>query len=890
MEGKWAHVTPDWCRSCGADQTGERTDCAACAVSLGDAAVESSRIGLVYAVPGRLRVTKRLGICTHVDGETAQLHVSAKENEKTVVPVAALAAAEDVIPMSLSPATRLIYAYRQTDAVGKTKWDPNLLSARAGEVVRASTGAMRAVADEALSLGWDDIFDWTNLTDSEKTWRRAHHAAGMGHIDPLLVQLQKLPPHGYHARVGLLLPHLPAVSRSDECRALIDQWHEAGIPRADTLRRALGDDWSDGALAAAVLFPATAEDRRELWLDAHRALDEGEPQRPVSDGCPKWSAATIVARGRGGEIVGDQLPAAAPHLTRALVDDLLESGGVGSDLDVSFAEDADRRYLLARLRPHELDDAEITEVAHHIELARRYLFAADRDRLRSLPPSPGVAHYQALLDVVEGNKPDRERLRPDAVELLELASRALTALVDGGARTLPGPVADDPTLWRMFAEHARTGRLSPDADLRETRPDLANWCDLHRMVGLLWDERWRDAIAFGEKLSGMLDDEQLQDEALNLTAYAMLRTGRGEDAIALLEKAMAGNYTEALLVNLSVAASEARPDVAASHFARIVNEAPNHEMRVAALRRAVDVWRTADESSDFPADLIGPLEVVLSGDLSVEDYANFSALASSVAPQVILRLRGTPSGERDAIHRLYRAKAKLNTDTEEFYLQDFGREVVAVYREVGRPDWFNAELESLMGAVTESVFVPFGEAIVAAAFIDVIIESAPELLTRHQRFVLLPQAGAHQAAVFGQKNGWLTDEAMTKYFFLPIEEFLSERSRLDSGMAEILADNFHRTLLIAAANRADESRNASAAVYNELVQRLRWDTQNRYAVLSRMRAVLAEQEQEQEFADRAIDRLQRLGVDDDDARESLTKIINALAEWRAETVRLRANL
>jgi hypothetical protein len=121
---------------------------------LADAGSERSPVGLAFQVSGKLKVTKRLGICTAVDSESAILHLSPKDKDTISVPVASLPAPANVVPATISPATRLLYAARQPDGPIKAHWDRDTLLARSGELAKSSVPAMRLLADEAIQLGW----------------------------------------------------------------------------------------------------------------------------------------------------------------------------------------------------------------------------------------------------------------------------------------------------------------------------------------------------------------------------------------------------------------------------------------------------------------------------------------------------------------------------------------------------------------------------------------------------------------------------------------------------------------------------------------------------------------------------------------------------------------
>lgn len=847
-----------------------------------------SPVGKVFEIAGKLKVTKRLGIVLDVEGDTARVHLSPKEKDTVSVPVATLTAPKEEVPVSLSPAARLFYATRQPNGPIKASWDVAALSERASQVALSSMGTMRQLADEAISLGWDDILAWTTLTESEKVWRRAHQAASAGDLESLLVEIAKLPPAGYEQRVGLLWPLLQAVAAHEGARAQVSYWRELGLPGAAEMERLLGQDWRDALRAGADVLTARSPDRARAWVDALNDLEAGAPRAALTPVSPSWDMAAVVTSARAGANV-DGAFARVAALPASILDDLIESGSLTDAADVGAESTPNRAYLLARLRPHELDDDAIASVGHHGELARRYVRRRDFTKIATLPATADVEHFRALLDVVDGKKPDAERLKPESVQLLELAARTLGALNDKATNTLPGPVANDPTLWTMFAEHARSGVLSLDGETRAANPDLAQWCDLQRLVGMVWDERWADAISLGEKLTAQLGTERQEDEALNLTAYALLRVGRGDDAIDYLERAIAGSYTEALLVNLSVAASQTQPDVAARHFARIVKEAPTRELQVAAFRRAIEVWQRASEDIKFPPELIEPMRTVLTGDLSIDDYARFTSVVAFKIPQEFLKLPA-PTDARAPVYRLQKAQARFFAEPN-FLAKDLAQEFVAVHKEVGRPDWFNVEWDGAVTGWAAGLFKEnFGDAMGSAEFIDTAYVAAPELFTQHQKFMLVPAAGVHFAKFFQRNGSALNSNAFKKFFYLPIEEFLATRASLDPGAVTGYAEHFDESLRHALIAFGIAMRDSTSDPYNALVQRLGWDVQNRHAILQQMRGILGEDSANQEEMDRGLDRLRRLAVNSDEAREGVRVISEFLAEWRAETVRLRANL
>jgi hypothetical protein len=875
-------MTVSWCRACGAHgQVGD--SCSSCRSPMRPWAQPASRIGLAYRVAGKLKVTKRLAVCIDESDGQVVLHVGAKHKEAAVVtPVDALGDPSDLISADLSPAGRLHYAVRAASEI-KHQWDVARLRARADELVAGSLPAVRQLANEALASGWNDLFEALPLSGSEKAWRRAHEAACFARVDDLRAQLEGLPAEGYAARVMLALPFAPAMVDDERWRALVGAWVAHQLPGADVLRRLIDPAW-DVALGAAVEL--LRDPRGEQWRGVLKALGVETPIAPIAETPGWWRAADIYLRGAEGAVVDSEVGTIA-GLDVGLLEDLVDAGGLTSTAPLAVLPEASQLVLRARVTPADLTPGELAEVGHTAELARLAFLHRDRTGLGRLDDCEAVRHYGALLDARETGAVDEARLRPEGVERLRLAERALAAVRNGETSSLPRPLLDDPTIWPTFAEQARSGHLAPDAETRASHPAFSHWCDLERLLGLVWEHRWDDAIALGQALAPSLTTERYHDEALNLIAFAMTQVGRHADALPLLDDAMGGSYTEALLVNTGHTAARVGPELAIPHLARLVREAPTQDLRANALRQAVGVWLAAESMPTLPSDLAEALETVLTSGCSFDDYVLFTRVGANVAPVIVTRLP-EPDGERRGPYRIQLGRARLKLD-DDFFLADLAETYVAVAKQFGRTSWFDTDWADEVDFLLRSVAVDFGEAGGSAEFIDTVNTQMPELFTRLQRFLLVAQAGAHLATVAATQDATLDEDGQfPKFFFLPIEEFLAERHKFDDGEADAIAGNFHLTLAVAGLHHLRVTRDSTTAPYNALVQRLRWDSQNAFAIRRQMLAILDKDAAAQTFGDRIADRLRRLAVGDDTARERLAGVESAIAEWRAETVKLRS--
>lgn len=872
-----------WCRACGLPSAGGA--CGTCGAPITPPARPArSRVGLVFEQRRRMRPSRRV-VCTSDSGRELTVHVAAQED--LTLPADELGQPLDVVPDGLSTAGRLVHAARSSTEL-RTSWDSAALTARAGQIVSSSVEERRALANDALRLGWADVFEQVGLTVTERAWLRAHEAAAHARLDDLRRALEQLPDASYTVKVGLVLPYLREVAADPrDWLPLLQRWAVAGVAGAADLCALVGPDWRSAVAAGLdALGRSGAADEPTL----RRAADElqaGRVPGPPAPGLPAWEAAWAYQRGMSGASVDGELDVVAA-LALPLLDDLVDVGALTGRAPVRAMSGPARAHLLARLAPQSLDDATLEALGHDGERARRRFLQRDAPGLRSLPDTQDTRHFAALLDVVQGREPDGERLRPQAAQLLRVVASTREALRRGVATSLPDAVLRDPTLWPVVAEQVRTGAVQPDEAARQEHPAFAQWCDLQRLLGLVWEGRWSDAEQLGRTLAASSALERQQDEALNLAAFALLQQGRLGEALGLLERALDGSYTDALLVNASIVASETDPGVATTFLAKLVREAPSAEMRVAALARAVSAWGALPDGTPFPPTLEAPLAETLAGECQLDDYVRFLRVAATQIPHVVRRLT-TQDHDKQGVLALRQAVIRFRED-DDFSHGDLAREFVRLYRRHGRPDWFDVDFRAAVDVFNEHTFVDFGDALGPALFWDAICAEEPSLLTPFDRLVLLPQAGAHFAAYLGTRQDWLSDVQLQRYFFDTTQELLGSGDAFPDEVRGYLADNLGKCMTLAALHMLSESREALAGAYNDLVARLRWDSANRYAIRSQMLSNLALCDEVADRLDRVVERLHRLPLTVDRRMEWLDAIGPETRDWRNEVGRLRAQL
>lgn len=853
---------------------------------MGRPVIPESRVGLVYSHRRKL-VVSRKAICLADSGQELTLHVSAKESE-VVMPAESVGEPIDLVPSTMSPAGRLFLALQHRQAL-KADWVETTVRSSVGVEAARSVAARRLLANEALQAGWTGIFDWIDLTSEEKAWIHSHQAAALGDVEQLFAHLGSMPTGGYEARVDLLLPYLTEIA-ADAARWLpmLTTWSKSEIPGAALVEALLRGDRLAGVRAGIeVMTTAGWTEPAERWCAALEPLSNGEPTLPPVEGCPSWTAAALRVAGLGGASidarVGDVALLAVP-----LLDDLVDVGGLSASSDLDLLPRETSIYIGARVKPFSLNEEELRYIDHSDELARRLFVARDRTGLQSLVSAPSLGHYVALLDVVDGKAPDPERLDPSVMELLDVVETFRRTALDGDPGPVPSAILDDPTVWPTLSALAQRGVIPSTAGERERDPRFTSWCDLQRVIGLLWGAEWSKAAELGQALASTLSEEVYQDEALNLSAFALRALGRSEDALQVLERALEGDYTEPLLVNTSILACEVEPVRAMKLLVRMVDEAPSGDLQLAAVKRVISVWEDLPDRGQIPDEISRALAIVLKSDVEFDDYYQLSRVAAFSAPKIILDLP-EPRGDRRGPYLTARAQARFMHEGD-FTTAHLVREFVAVYREYGHTPWFDREWDSLMQVARDSVFVTFGEAMSWAVFWDTLNADGADLMARLDRLIYLPQAGAHMAAYYAKSNKWLADESFKKFFFLPTEEILADRNAVEQEMFERITDNLGRTLSLAGYHYLVVTRGVLADEYNNWVARLRRDAEHRYQIQNELRSNLAASMEHIEHLDRVLDRLQRLPLSMEVDRERVQPLIENVADWRKETIRLRANL
>lgn len=839
--------------------------CHRCSTSLASIP-EQSLVGMTLDVRRKL-LGSRPGVCIPGPDQQLLVHLEADKTVPLTDVKYEVVKSEDE---SMAPACRLFTRATTAESV---KWDRALLWSTALSVASSDLASSRALFDLALARPHPEVLDWLSLSPSEKAWRRAHTAASRGDLPTLLSALAELPEQGYRDRVALLMPYLPHLTlHRTELAPLLDTWAAAGLPHAQLVATATLRDGRTALGAALALHQGAPE-----AVDASFDLAQTPPP---TDDCHTWSGLRAYGAALSARTHPTGLELAS--LPLEMVEDLVDAGILDHRSDLrSLAPDV-RPLVASRVAPFTVSPADLARVGHTAELARRHYLNRDDAALDALVETADVQHYRALRAVINGFAPGEGQLRPEVVAILDQAQADRTRLGKEPGQ-VSSPVMSDPTVWPLLAEVARQGHI-----LTEPTDDFGRWVAMHRVVGLLWEGKYAEAVALGERLAPLLTEEVEQDEALNLVAFAKSQLGRADDALRTIEQALEGAYTHNLLVNASVLAKRANPHSAMKLLARLVREAPSEDLKVAAMCSAINVLRTTSDE-EIPTDLATSLPDVLRLESSLPDFQFLLRFARERAPRAVIGL-SSRTGEADGVLRLAVGHARLKDDPT-FDLSDLADTYIDVHRAFGRPAWFDQDWNPLSEMLRESMFTDFGTVVGSTLFWKRIFEEAEDLVTETTRLQLLPQVGAHLSVAIADQGDSLAPRLFPRYFFDVYEQLLAARHRLDEeGSFVSLSRNLCRCLVVAGHVHMGTNRDRIADIYNDHVKRLRWDHENRGAILNRMRETLNLTNEPLDLLDRIIHRATALKVGDEHIRERLAKLIEGRDEWRQEVARLRRDL
>lgn len=326
--------------------------------------------------------------------------------------------------------------------------------------------------------------------------------------------------------------------------------------------------------------------------------------------------------------------------------------------------------------------------------------------------------------------------------------------------------------------------------------DFAGLQKLSQALDALFEWRWQEAIDLARQGLRWSKREAVRDELLNLTACALWLQGAPESALSALDNALEGAYTESLLINASVVASELEHDSAMPRLLRLAREAPNAQQRAVAAERALVLWDNDQErlweeteTEELPAEIRDVLRTLISAPLPEDRYLRLMRVIANRDSAWLSQQHDRAFGPNvnSPATRVFRAL----TNGLDQYVQALGVELRKEH-----PVWVANERDSVVDAAIQVLIQNNSE--LGAAFFGVTILDSDMPLRDLQRIKL---KSLTVVAIAGsmQEDGnepqtrfidWI-EEAKTDLALVDAEERLGLTVIVDLA-ASVLAESYYR--------------------------------------------------------------------------------------------------
>ncbi len=409
-------------------------------------------------------------------------------------------------------------------------------------------------------------------------------------------------------------------------------------------------------------------------------------------------------------------PAAAVRvvgLPSAVIDDLIDRGvrrfdfaGVPTEAAVDGLPDVPlKTYVLARIAPTSLSSLDVVRLKFAAEGYRRYL-EGDDAVAEAMPPArqrdAEVARALRRGDVIPGEPTDTHL-------------RELVGAVNGSGIAESHALLNDRSVWGALVGAGVTG-VGPE--------ELSDLAALHVSRSKLFEWDWEGAVASARDGLRTAKREIVRDELLNILACALWMQDRPEQALSALDTALEGEYSDALLTNAAVVATELEHSEAVDRFVRLAGEAAGPQQRALAAEKALILWKRddarlwEDDADDIPEEIIEVLRPLIAEPIGDERYERvLRVLAENdeewFAAQPITAF-GAHSGK--PMVRVLKARA----EGIDKFVEALGKELRT---NAGTTDpWLESERDSLVGAATGVLIENITE-IGAAVFGMTIVEA-----------------------------------------------------------------------------------------------------------------------------------------------------------------------
>ena len=450
----------------------------------------------------------------------------------------------------------------------------------------------------------------------------------------------------------------------------------------------------------------------------------------------------------------------------SVVDDLIDrdvpievdatSLGGGPDGQASLAA-----YVAARTDPVRLTSDEVVALGFGSEAVRRYL-AGDVAVELALPTTV-AAGVKALRSAISG--------QVSPVASSDPLVRELCAVTGSNGKLAPSEkLLMDRSVWAALidadvAGSAGTGPLGEE---------FAGVSALTRASKALFEWRWTEARSIARDGLREARCEEVRDELLNIMACALWLQGEPESALAALDNALEGAYTDALLINASVIATELEHDSAIERLVKLAREAPSAHQRAVAAERALILWINDDEriwedgedEDSLPAEIRDALRPLITESLPDDRYLRILRVLATRDDEWLAAQPDSAFGPNAgrAAARIFKARAAG--------IDDFVKALAAELKSASSEEWVASERDSVVDAAIEVLFERNDE--LAAAFFGLTVIDADLPMAADQRIALKCLTVASIAANLDPK-----ESEPNERFINFVEESKAELSGLD---------------------------------------------------------------------------------------------------------------
>lgn len=719
------------------------------------------------------------------------------------------------------------------------------------DMLLATVGDRRLYAAAAVAEADTMAIARAGLPDSELTWLRMHERRSNRDFPEAVLQALQLPPDAYPDHLFVMVEALS---------------HDGTLgTTAEFLNHVRASDPSFAVHP--ILAAITGEADVAQCADAAKVLDRIASTSLTNDAMSIATGAGPIVETNVWAKIATGASISNSDLVRVhgefpgVADDLIDTLRVSDDVEISVPV-----YLLARTSPGLVADADLAGVGAHREIARRAFVSEDRTELERLAKSgiDGASDLLALDSLRRGEIPDELPVHPTARAVGEsIRSRYAN----------PAALAD-PSTWSILS-----GLISDDVAVKF--PESASRWMLSTALANVYDWSFEEALDRARDVLKVAIDEPVRDEALNVIAFALYQQGRDEEAIRALEKALEDDYSANLQANIGIVAAGLEPEMAAHHLARLADEAPNLDLKVAAIRHAFGVWSASanvwdDDTAEMPVDLKTTMRDVLVSEISYEDYVPLIKLVGAVDPEWLAIPRNTDEGPHrgSAARKVYMGRAVDGPDAYVNALADLSKGGLD-------DDWFQEELSRFVDGLREAIFDDMdnvGPAVYAFEAIDRGIKLTD--------FDYVTLAAGAVISILGRL---ISDKALPSDKVVAIVKTAKDRAgRLsDEGAARVqglVSTMGNRYAWCVGKFHAEVYDDIIGAIQGMAAQlhgvrrgRVNWDV---------VETALRPMRQQLDGSNRAVKDVMAW-VDDDEMRSSLAKLILAISELRQNIANAR---